>query len=243
MRLGGRRRLVPRLDLSRRHPLAPSGATGTSMQVKTVQHGLGERGPRSAVTGELVCGPRDVHRRGALPRTGPTSARSSAPTRWTTTYHRRAIAGLDEDHGAAPLGRRTGAATGCTCAGTSRASSGSPRRRSGSRCTASSTGPQFYTDYGRELQKRFFDHFLKGEENGWDREPRVQLNVRHVDGRVRARHEDEWPIPRTEWTKLHLDPAAMSLAAEPVAEAGTVTFDALGEGVTFTHRPRRRRPS
>src|SRR5690242_21778418 len=26
------------------------------MQVKTVQYGLGERGPRSRVTGELVCG-------------------------------------------------------------------------------------------------------------------------------------------------------------------------------------------
>ena len=30
------------------------------MQVKTVQHGRGERGPRSRVTGELVCGPETV---------------------------------------------------------------------------------------------------------------------------------------------------------------------------------------
>jgi len=26
----------------------------------------------------------------------------------------------------------------------------------------------FYTDYGVKLQKRFFDHFLKGMANGWD---------------------------------------------------------------------------
>ncbi len=26
----------------------------------------------------------------------------------------------------------------------------------------------FYTDYGVKLQKRFFDYFLKGEDNGWD---------------------------------------------------------------------------
>ena len=26
----------------------------------------------------------------------------------------------------------------------------------------------FYTDYGVELQKRFFGHFLKGEDTGWD---------------------------------------------------------------------------
>ena len=30
------------------------------MQVKTVQYGLGERGPRSRVTGELVCGPETL---------------------------------------------------------------------------------------------------------------------------------------------------------------------------------------
>jgi putative CocE/NonD family hydrolase len=30
------------------------------MQVKTVQHGLGERGPRSKVTGDLVCGPETL---------------------------------------------------------------------------------------------------------------------------------------------------------------------------------------
>src|SRR5207247_9552121 len=37
----------------------------------------------------------------------------------------------------------------------------------------------FYTDYGVELQKRFFDHFLKGAANGWDTQARVQLEVRH----------------------------------------------------------------
>src|SRR3989304_2680515 len=30
------------------------------MQVKTVQHGLGERGPRSRATGDLVCGPETL---------------------------------------------------------------------------------------------------------------------------------------------------------------------------------------
>ena len=30
----------------------------------------------------------------------------------------------------------------------------------------------FSSDYGVDLQKRFFDHFLKGIANGWDRQPR-----------------------------------------------------------------------
>ena len=27
----------------------------------------------------------------------------------------------------------------------------------------------YYTDYGVDLQKRFFGHFLKGEKNGWNK--------------------------------------------------------------------------
>ena len=35
----------------------------------------------------------------------------------------------------------------------------------------------FYTDYGVNLQKRFFGYFLKGAATGWERQPRVQLQV------------------------------------------------------------------
>ena len=34
---------------------------------------------------------------------------------------------------------------------------------------------EFYTDYGVRLQKRFFGHFLKGEDTGWDAQPPVVL--------------------------------------------------------------------
>lgn len=37
----------------------------------------------------------------------------------------------------------------------------------------------FDTDYGVDLQKQFFAHFLKGENNGWDAEPPVRLQIRH----------------------------------------------------------------
>jgi predicted acyl esterase len=96
---------------------------------------------------------------------------------------------------------------------------------------------QYYSDYGVDLQRRFFAHFLKGEENGWDREPRIQLHIRHVDASFTRRCEDKWPIPRTCWTKLHLDPAAGGLSFEPVAEEASVEYDALAEGVTFRTPP------
>jgi predicted acyl esterase len=94
----------------------------------------------------------------------------------------------------------------------------------------------FYTDYGVALQKRFFGHFLKGERNGWERQPRVQLQVRHID-RFVERHENEWPIARTRWTKLHLHGKTQRLANEPAGSESSVTFDATGDGVTFVSAP------
>ncbi len=94
----------------------------------------------------------------------------------------------------------------------------------------------FYTNYGRDLQKRFFDHFLKGLDNGWDKQPRVQLQVRHVD-RFVERHADEWPLASTQWTKLHLDAADRRLSWRRIEGAGTIEYAALGDGVTFTTSP------
>src|SRR5207247_10563029 len=93
-------------------------------------------------------------------------------------------------------------------------------------------------DYGRKLQLRFFNHFLKGSGD-WLEQPRVQLLVRHVDKFV-ERHENEWPIARTQWTKLYPHPGAQ---LQPVPGQGTVAFDAMGAGITFISEPlpRRRR--
>ena len=95
----------------------------------------------------------------------------------------------------------------------------------------------FSSDYGLALQKRFFDHYLKGAANGWERQPRVQLNVRHPGERFVLRHENEWPLARTQWTKFFLDPANQALGAKSVAQPGHVTYEALGTGVTFWMPP------
>src|SRR5258706_7371491 len=39
----------------------------------------------------------------------------------------------------------------------------------------------FYTDYGVDLQKRFFACFLHGDDAGWRDQPSVQLQVRTLD--------------------------------------------------------------
>jgi uncharacterized protein len=95
----------------------------------------------------------------------------------------------------------------------------------------------FYTDYGVRLQKRFFGHFLKGEDTGWEEQPPVLLQVRHVDGSFRERGEEEWPIARTEWTRLYLDAEEGCLTFSPVAGEGSAPYEALGDGLTFTSAP------
>ncbi|MGI9351273.1 MAG: CocE/NonD family hydrolase C-terminal non-catalytic domain-containing protein, partial [Rhizobiaceae bacterium] len=95
----------------------------------------------------------------------------------------------------------------------------------------------YYTDYGNDLQRRFFDCFLKGEEGGWKDQPKVFLNVRHPDEIFKERAEDDWPIPRTQWSKYFLDPAGQILASEQPAADAEISFEGLGDGLTFLSNP------
>ncbi len=63
----------------------------------------------------------------------------------------------------------------------------------------------FYTEDGRRDQIRFFDYWLKGIDNGVMDEPPVKLAIRKGGDVVEWRHEHEWPLARTRWTKLYLD--------------------------------------
>ncbi len=95
----------------------------------------------------------------------------------------------------------------------------------------------FYTDYGVSLQRKFFGHFLKGEETGWEKQPRVLLQVRHLGEQFVARHEDEWPLARTRWTKFFLKPADQCLMGELPERDGHVAYGGFGDGVTFLTKP------
>jgi uncharacterized protein len=95
----------------------------------------------------------------------------------------------------------------------------------------------FYTPYGVDLQKRFLGCFLKGDHAAWDGQPRVQLNIRHVDGSFTVRAENEFPLARTRWTSLYLDLEGHRLSRQRIASPGQVTYDGLGSGVTFSTGP------
>jgi predicted acyl esterase len=63
----------------------------------------------------------------------------------------------------------------------------------------------FYREEARADQMRFFDHWLKGVDNGVMSEPPVKLAIRKGRDEIEWRHEREWPLARTQWTKLYFD--------------------------------------
>ena len=65
----------------------------------------------------------------------------------------------------------------------------------------------------------------------------MQLNIRHPGERFVRRHENEWPLARTQWTKFYLDPAGKALSAQQLAQAGKIEYEASGSGVTFRTPP------
>ncbi|MEK9661877.1 MAG: CocE/NonD family hydrolase [Alphaproteobacteria bacterium] len=95
----------------------------------------------------------------------------------------------------------------------------------------------FYLPAYIDLQKRFFERYLKGVDNGWERDqPPIRMEVRTVDGSI-LRDEHEWPLARTDWQRWHLDPAAKTLAMDAPATASEISFDAPGDGVDFATAP------
>ena len=64
---------------------------------------------------------------------------------------------------------------------------------------------EFYTEEGRADQIKFFDYWLKGIENGVMDEPPVKLAIRKGNDVLEWRHENEWPLKRTRWTKFYFD--------------------------------------
>jgi predicted acyl esterase len=205
------------------------------MQVKTVQHGVGSRGARSRITGELVCGPETLSEEElvknredlwasvlSLPLDGPYyRERSGDLSKVSVPLLSAANWGGQGLH---PRGNFEGFM---------RAAS----KDKWLEVHGGSHWAPFYTDYGVTLQKRFFDYFLKGIANGWDRQPRVLLRVRHPGEKFVERFENEWPLARTAWAHFYLDPRGMRLSPAPIATEQSITYEAMSDGVTFSTPP------
>ena len=204
------------------------------MQVKTVQHGVGTRGVTNPNTGELACGPETLTPEELVANRENMAAQLLAHE-LDGPYYRERSAHLDRVKVPLLTAANWGG-HGLHLRGNIEGFVGAASTQKWLEAHGGSHWAPFYTDYGVNLQRRFFDHFLKGEDNGWEKEPKLRLQIRHVD-RFVERHESEWPLARTNWTKFYLDLNGMTLTNTPPQAASSLTYDAMGEGVTFKTAP------
>ena len=93
----------------------------------------------------------------------------------------------------------------------------------------------FYSEDGRRDQLRFFDCWLKGIDNGVMDEPPVKLAIRTGADQFEWRHEQEWPLKRTRWTKFYFDlskpaPALGELVSKNPDKCDSRTYAATSLG-------------
>ena len=194
------------------------------------QHGRGERAPRSVVTGELIAGPEteadEVLR---TRRVDPAQEVLKRPL--DGSYYRERSP--DYSKITVPLlSSANWGGMGMHSRGNFEGYLDAASDQKWLEVHGDTHYDPFYRDEGVRLQKRFFGHFLKGDDTGWDRQPPVQLQIRHRGEDFRIRDEQEWPLARTQWTRFHLDPGSRELCEAP-ATGAPVAFDAAGQGVTF----------
>ena len=204
------------------------------MQVKTVQYGAGERGKRSRVHTELVCGPETLPESELIKNRADFGAEiASHPM--DDDYHKSRSPKWDKittplfsaanwgGQGLHPRGNFEGFVRAAA-------------KQKWLEAHGIEHWTHFYTDYGREQQLRFFDRFLHGKKDGWAKQPKVLLQVRHIDKFV-PRAENEWPLKRTRWTKFYLDPATMTLTPKKPSGPAQLKFAAMGDGLVFLTPP------
>ena len=205
------------------------------MQVRSVQNGLGTRGYRSRITGDLVSGPSTLTDEELAANRFDFGAEALAHSLDDEFWKSRSP---DWTKVTTPLlSAANWGGQGLHTRGNFEGFTQSASKRKWLEVHGDSHWTPFYIESGVSLQKRFFDYFLKGVDSGWSKQPSIQLQIRHPAERFVLRAENEWPLARTKWTKLYLDARDQSLTSSPVGASGAVRYRGLGDGVTFVLPP------
>ncbi len=205
------------------------------MQVRNVQHGLGTRGPISELTGELVCGPETLSDEELAANRVPMWQELQDHQMDDEYYAVRKSVFSDIEVPLLSAGNWGG--QGLHLRGNIEGFMRSGSKHKWLEMHGGAHWAGLYTDYGVEIQKKFFDCYLKQTNNDWEQsQPKLQLQIRHVDHFVQ-RYEDAWPIPRTQWTKLYLNCSDNSLSFDPPTSDTKVSYQPLVKGTTFYAKP------
>ena len=86
----------------------------------------------------------------------------------------------------------------------------------------------YYSPQVQKMTKNFMDCFLKDDtSSGFLDTPPVRLEVRSSRDEIHeVRYEDEWPIARTQYTKLYLGEQTQSLSPEIAEKQMEVVYQA-----------------
>lgn len=200
-------------------------------QVASVQHGVGERGARSVITGELVAGPETLSKEELAGNCADTPGEPKRRVLIDDYYRMRTA---DVSRIEAPLlSAANWGGMGLHPRGNFEGYLAAGSRQKWLEVHGDTHFTHFYSSYGEGLQKRFFGHFLKGEDTGWDKQPKVSLNIRHPGEKFVLRAENEWPLARTKWTKFFLDPNGQHLTTEEPQTNASLSYETMGDGLTF----------
>lgn len=102
----------------------------------------------------------------------------------------------------------------------------------------------YYTPENVDDLRRFFDHYLKGMDNGWEKTPKVRLSVLNPGGRdIVGRAEDEFPLARTVYRKLYLSAADSTLQASLPQQEITDIYQSAAKDNKVTYRYRMDKPT
>jgi uncharacterized protein len=200
-------------------------------QVASVQHGVGERGPKSAVTAEPVAGPPTLTAEELASNRADVGG-EALRRRWIDDYY-RARAPAFETIDVPLLSAANWGGQGLHPRGNFEGYRAAGSQQKWLEVHGDTHFSHFYSNYGAGLQKRFFGHFLKGEDTGWDQQPKVALNIRRPGEAFTPRAESEWPLARTQWTKFYLDPRNRGLSKDQPEATATLSYETTSDGLTF----------
>lgn len=95
----------------------------------------------------------------------------------------------------------------------------------------------YYTPENVEDLRRFFDHYLKGIDNGWENTPRVRLSVLNPGGKdIVGREENEFPLARTVYQKLYLSATDHNLQTNLPQQESIDTYQSTSAENKVTYR-------
>jgi uncharacterized protein len=93
----------------------------------------------------------------------------------------------------------------------------------------------YYDQEATDTRSRFFDHFLKDSDNGWQNEPPVRLAVYDVGSKpAEVVGVKQWPPNGLQWSTLSLDAISGTLVPTQPQQVSSISFAMRRGAALFT---------